>query len=130
MDKADPTSLRGEVPHIPDHLRPALEAAAELELELSSDGFWPDAPEERIAKRDAVMRAARVLDRWDEGSCTREQIALLAHRAAIEREPQAWPCTLAEVDDLIPAALLTRDLLLLRDALGGWPIRGDHAELE
>jgi hypothetical protein len=130
MDKADPTSLRGEVPHIPDHLQPALEAAAELELELSSDGFWPDAPKERIAKRDAIMQAARILDRWDEGSCTREQIALLAHRAAIEREPRTWPGTLAEVDDLIPAAVLTRDLLLLRDALGGWPIRGDHAEPE
>jgi hypothetical protein len=130
MDKADPTSLCGEVPHIPDHLRPALEAAAELELELSSDGFWPDEPEERSAKRDAIMRAARVVHLWEAGSCTREQVALLAHRAAIEREPRAWPCTLAEADDLIPRLALTRDLLLLRDALGGRPIQRGRAESE
>ena len=60
MDKADPTSLCGEVPHIPDHLRPALEEAAELELccprtasgrtsrRNESSGATPGRPRERL----------------------------------------------------------------------------------
>jgi hypothetical protein len=113
MDDEDPT--------VPAHLRSALGDAAELELELATDGHWPDDDDQRTAHRDGIMRAARVIDLWEADCCTREQVGQLARRAADEQEPRRWPRTIEEADDVIVRAGLTRDLILLRDTLGARP---------
>jgi hypothetical protein len=122
MDEADPI--------VPAHLRPVLGAAAELLLEVSTDGFWPDKPEGRETQRRTIMEAARVIDLFAADSCTREQIAKLARMAAAEQDPGRWPRTLEEADELIRRAALTRDLTLLRDALGGRPTQEELDEPE
>ncbi len=48
MDDANPT--------VPDHLRPLLGAAAELELEHATDGYWSTG--RRRARRGARLVAA------------------------------------------------------------------------
>jgi hypothetical protein len=118
MDDADPT--------VPGHLRPALDAAAELELEHASDGFWPGSPEARAEKRDRILRAARMVESWQAGTCSREELATLARTAVGDQEPGRWPRTIEEATELIVCAALTRDLIALRDALGGKPT---HEEL-
>jgi hypothetical protein len=130
MDKADLTSLNGEAPHIPDHLRRALGEATEFQLEMSSDGFWPNQPDERIVKRDNIIRAARLVDAWRAGTCTHHQVAKLAGAAAAAQDVGHWPETLDEADDLIPRAVLARELLLLRDVLGGTLTREEAKELD
>jgi hypothetical protein len=129
MDDVDPTSRGGEVPHIPDHLRPALGAAAELELELASDGHWPPGDEaERPDKRDRVLQAARTVDNWEASGCTREEVGKLACVAVGEQEPGRWPRTLEEADDIVSRAALTRDLILFRDVMGARPTQQDIDE--
>jgi hypothetical protein len=113
MDDEDPT--------VPAHLRPALGEAAELELELATDGHWPDDQDGRSAHRDTIMNAARVIDLWAADCCTREQVGKLARRAADEQQPDRWPRTIDEADAVIERAAVTRDLILLRDALGARP---------
>jgi hypothetical protein len=120
MDDADPT--------VPGHLRPALTAAAELELEHASDGFWPGAREARAKKRDRILRAARMVESWQAGTCSREELATLARTAVGGQEPGRWPRTLKEATELIACAALTRDLIALRDALGGTPTQEELNE--
>jgi hypothetical protein len=122
MDDEDPT--------VPAHLRPALGAAAELELELSTDGHWPDEDEPRAAHREEIMRASRVVDLWAADCCTREQVGKLAHRAAAEQQPGRWPRTLGEADDVVRRAALTRDLIMLRDTLGARPTQEELDEFD
>lgn len=120
MDDADPT--------VPGHLRPALDAAAELELEHASDGFWPGAREARAEKRDRILRAARMVEAWQAGTCSREELATLARTAVGDQEPGRWPHTLKEATELVASAALTRDLIALRDALGGKPTQEELNE--
>jgi hypothetical protein len=122
MDDVDPT--------VPDRLRPLLGAAAEFELEMASDGFWPREQTERGAKRDKLMSAARMLDRWEIDACTHEEIAHLARVAVGEQEPGRWPRTIEEAEDLILRAALARDLIVLRDVLGGRPTQEELDEPE
>lgn len=124
MDGMDPTRRDAA---IPDHLRQVIGAAAELELELASDGFWPDEDEERAVRRDAIASAVRTIDAWETDACSPTEIARLARRAAREQQPDSWPSTLAEADDLIARAGLARDLLLVGDTLDAGPgeDRGD-----
>jgi hypothetical protein len=124
MDGVDPTP---QVVVVPDHLRRVIGAAAALELEMASDGFWPDEDEERAARRDAIASAVRTIDAWETDACSPTEIARLARRAAREQEPDHWPSTLAEADDLIARAGLARDLLLVGDTLDAGPgeDRGD-----
>jgi hypothetical protein len=120
MDDADPT--------VPDHLRPLLGAAAELELEYASDGFWPDGPDERAQYLDRLMRAARTVDACKANRCSRQEVATLAGTAVGEQQPSHWPRTIKEAGDLIELAVLTRDLILLRDAAGGMPTQEELDE--
>jgi hypothetical protein len=122
MDDMDPT--------VPDLLRPLLGAAAELELEHASDGFWPDEPTAHRAKREDIMHAARVIDRWETDASTREAIVRLARVAVGEQEPGRWPRTIEEAEDLLSRAALTRDLILLRDVLDGKPTQEEPDEPE
>jgi hypothetical protein len=120
MDGVDPTWRDVAVP---DHLRQVIGAAAELELELASDGFWPDEDEERAVRRDAIASAVRTVDAWATDACRPTEIARLARRAAREQQPDHWPSTVAEADDLIARARMTRDLLLVGDTLDAGPGR-------
>ena len=120
MDDAHPT--------VPDDLRPALGAAAELELERAADGCWPDDPEARAVRRDLLLRAARAVDRLDAGTCSREEAATLARVAVGEQEPGRWPRTIEEAHELLERAALTHDLILFRDAVGGKPTREELDE--
>lgn len=121
MNDPDSTSLRDEAPQVPDHLRAALSSAAREELEFASDGSWPDDEDEYAARLDRVTQAVDALKNWKAGTCTRNQIAKLTTVAIGEQEPARWPLTIKEADDVIGRATLTRDLILLRDALGGKP---------
>jgi hypothetical protein len=115
MDDVDPS--------VPAHLRPLLGAAVERELETTTDRLWPDGDDERAAHRDAVINASRMADNWAAGACPRQQIVRLSEHAAGDQQPAdlvgRWPTSIEEADDLLRRVSLTRDLLLLRDALGG-----------
>jgi hypothetical protein len=117
MDDADPI--------VPARLRRALGAAAEFDLEMAADGFWPDEPEDRSQHLEAIMRASRVVDLLKARSCSREQIGKLARIAAAEQDPGRWPRTIEEADELIKRARLTRDLIALRDQCGGRPTQDE-----
>lgn len=115
MDAVDPT--------VPAHLRPLLGAAAEHELEAITDHEWPAERDARAARREAVIDAAQVADRWPDGGISRLGVARLAERAAADQQPAdfigGWPTSIAQADELIRRTDLTRDLLQLRDALAG-----------
>lgn len=115
MDDADPT--------VPDHLRSVLGAAAEQEFEALSDGHWPADDYERERHRAALRAVGHMVDNWEAGHPTREEVVQLARRAISEQQPRdfigRWPRTLEEADDLIARAVTTRDLIRLRDGLGG-----------
>jgi hypothetical protein len=115
MDDRDPT--------VPAHLRTVLDAAVEQEFEAVADGHWPDDEDARAAHRDAIRAASHLLDNWEAGRPTREEVMRLARRAISEQQPRdfvgRWPRTLEEVDELIARAALTRELIEFRDALGG-----------
>src|SRR4051812_16254729 len=57
---------------IPRHLLPALRAAAVLGVELACDGEWDD------GRLDRVEDAVHMRDALAAGSCTREQVSVLA----------------------------------------------------
>jgi hypothetical protein len=108
-----------------DHLLPALRDAAVLEVETACDGEWED---DQLGR---VRAAVHVLDALETGNCTRDQGAALAERAiamqgdivrtAVELNEPAWPTTRDEADVLDERARLTRELIELRDAVGGVP---------
>lgn len=123
MDGMDPTGQRAAVP---EHLRRVIGAAAELELELASEGLWPDDADEQATRRDAIASAVRTIDAWRASACTAPEIARLARRAAEEQQADGWPRTLAEADDLLARAGFARDLLLVSDTLDARPEQ-DHA---
>jgi hypothetical protein len=128
VNDANSTSPGDEVPRVPGHLRAVLGAAAREELEFASDGCWPDDEGEYDAMLDRVTRAVHAIERWEAGTCTREEVAKLATVAVGVLEPGRWPRTLEEADDVLTRASLTRDLIVLRDALGGKPSQDEPGE--
>jgi hypothetical protein len=69
-----------------------------------------------------------VIDLFEAGSCSREQIGTLARHAVWREEPGRWPRTLEEADELISRASKTRELIILRDALGARPTQEELDE--
>ena len=127
MNDADSTSLgEGE---LPEHLVPALHAAAVLGVETACDGEWGE-----DVHLEHVVAAVHTLDAVEVGACSREQVIALALRAAamqgevvrtaIEMDELYWPTTLQDADVLGERARLTRELIELRDAVGGSPSPG------
>jgi hypothetical protein len=108
---------------VPAHLVAVLAAAAEdVLLMVTERGGWPKEAAERIAHRDEIQQAARVIDLFEAGCCSRDQVAALAGHAVWRNEPPSrWPQTVEEVDELLARVGQTRDLIVLRDALGGEP---------
>jgi hypothetical protein len=120
MDDANPT--------VPDHLRPLLGAAAELELEHATDGYWSTDGDERAVARSRLLQVARTAENWGAGTCSREEIAKLARLAVPQCQPIRWPGTLEEAEHVVGQAGLTRDLILFRDAVGGMPTQEELDE--
>jgi hypothetical protein len=114
--------MDGENPTVPDHLRPLLGAAAEVELEHAIDG------DERAIARARLLQVARTAESWGAGTCSREEIAKLARLAVPQCQPIRWPRTLEEADHVVRQASLTRDLILFRDAVGGMPTQEELDE--
>ena len=117
-------------PQVPDHLRNLLGAAARQELEFATDGVWPEDSEEADAMETRVTQAIRARDNWKADCLTREEVAKLAHIAVGMRAPGRWPRTVGETYDVARDLVLTRDLLILRDTLGGMPTPEELAEPE
>lgn len=113
MDDVDPT--------VPAHLRPLLGAAAEHELEATTDHEWPADDHARATRRNAVMATAHMVDNNGTDTLTSDQVARLAVRAAADQQPDdfigTWPTSIAQADELARRVGLTRDLLQLRDTL-------------
>ncbi len=130
MNTDDPTPLDVEFPQPPDHLRDALGLAAREEMEFASDGIWPDDEDEYRARLARLSQATRTIEYWDARACSREEVAKLAAVAVGMHEPGRWPRTIEEADDVLSAAILTRDLILLRDSLGGKPTQEELDEPE
>ena len=127
--------LDNEDPTVPDHLRTVLGVTAELVFELSTDGIWPVDDDARDAHRDYVRSRAHLLDNWEAGCPSREDLLLLARSAISELppadyQPGPWPRTVEEADELIACLTLTRDLMQFRDTLGGKPTPAELAERE
>lgn len=132
MNALDNRSPHGGTVQFSDHLLPDLLAAAKLGVEMACDGEWD---EEQDASLESVCDAVHALDALKERSYSREQIAVLAERAATmqgdamqlaaesesdaESFPvpisKAWPVTTEAAHVLIDHASLTRDLIKLRD---------------
>jgi hypothetical protein len=119
MNDQDSTSPRDEVPQVPDHLRAALRLATREELEFASDGCWPDDEDEYAVRLDRVTQAVDTIRNWEAGTCTRKEVAKLAAIAVDMHESGQSPRTIEEAADVVGRATLTRDLISLRDALGG-----------
>lgn len=113
MDAVDPT--------VPAHLRPLLGAAAEHELEATTDHEWPADDNARSTRRDLVISTAHMADNYEADVLTQDQVVRLAERAAADQQPPdfigPWPTSIAEADKLLKQVGLTRDLLQLRDTL-------------
>jgi hypothetical protein len=121
MNDQDPIPLHAEFPQPPDHLREALGLAAREELEFATDGVWPDDSDEHAAMESRVGQAVAAIKNLKAGACTHEEIAQLAAGAVGSQEPGRWPRTIEEADDVLRRAMMTRDLIQLRDVLGGKP---------
>ncbi len=127
MNDADSTS-QSEV-ELPEQLVPALRAAAVLGVEMACDGEWRE-----DVHLESVVAAVHALDAVEVGACSREQVIALTSRAiamegevlrsAVELGEPHWPTTLQEADVLGDRAHLTRELIELRDAVGGSPSPG------
>lgn len=121
--------MDGENLTVPDHLRSLLGAAAEVELEHATDGYWATDGDERAVARARLLQVARTAESWGAGACSREE-----NREA--RSPcgpgmRAGPLT-AHVGGgrprVVRQAGLTRDLILFRDAVGGMPTQEELDE--
>ncbi len=139
MNEKDITS-QGEV-EIPGQLLPALQAAAVLEVELACDGEWGE-----DVHLERVEAAVHMRDALAAGSCTCEQVSVLASRGAAmqgdatqsdaedvaESAPvtigAGWPVTIEQADVLYKRARLTRSLIELRDKADGRPSTEGEAD--
>jgi hypothetical protein len=127
VNDADSTS-QDEV-ELPEHLVAALHAAAVLGVETACDGEWGEE-----VHLECVVAAVHTLDAVEVGACSQEQVIALASRAiamegevlwsAVELSEPYWPTTIQEADVLGERAHLTRELIELRDAVGGAPPPG------
>jgi hypothetical protein len=115
MDTSDAIPSDGDPVVIPDHLRELLRATAEPMLEEPCDmAFAPDA-------RDAAIAAVHLIDAFEHESLTRG-VALAPIPGAIEwEEPVRMPHTLEGVAQYERQLALARELIELRDGLGGSP---------
>lgn len=100
---------------IPDRLRELLSATAERMLEDGCDAaFAPD-------MRDEVIAAVHLIDAFERDSLTRG-VALALIPGAIDWEmPVTMPHTLEGVEQYLSQLDLARELIELRDRLGGHP---------
>lgn len=132
MNTDNPSPAAAEPLQVSDHLLPALHAAAALGIETACEGEW-----DRDVHLETVRAAVHALDALEDGPCTREQIAVLAERAAamqgeamqadaeanIARSPvpigAAWPTTADAAAVLKDRACLTQALIRLRDEARG-----------
>ena len=131
MNAHDSSPPEGRALQLSAHLLPPLRAAALLAIESACDGDWEDDQLER------VRPAVHMLDAFAAGNLTREQVAVLADRAAamqgdaVQSDAEdaadsfpvpigrAWPVTAHAVDVLEDRVCLTRDLIRLRDEARG-----------
>ncbi len=130
MNTDDPIPPREECPQPPDHLRDALALAARQEVGFATDGAWPEDAERYAAKLADVTQATNVVGHFAAGVCIHGEIAKLANTALGMQEPGRWPRTIEEADDVLHRAIVTRDLVQLRDALGGKPSQEELDEPE
>ena len=131
MNAHDSSPPEGRALQLSAHLLPALRAAALLAIESACEGDWED------DQLDRVRPAVHMLDAFEAGNLTREQVAVLADRAAamqgdaVQSDAEdaadsfpvsigrAWPVTADAVDVLEDRVCLTRDLIRLRDEARG-----------
>jgi hypothetical protein len=119
MDTSDAIPSDDDPVVIPDHLRELLRellrATAERMLEEACDSaFAPDA-------REAAIVAVHLIDAFEAESLTRG-VALALIPGAIEwEEPMKMPHTLEGVAQYESQLALARELIELRDRLGGAP---------
>jgi hypothetical protein len=104
--------------------------ATKEELEFATDGIWPEDADDYAAMEARVAQAMRTRDNWKADCLTHEEIARLAGMAISLHAPGRWPRTLEETDNVMSALLRTRDLLVLRDTLGGKPSQEELDEPE
>lgn len=141
MDNQDPSPHVVGPMQFSGHLLPALRAAGELEVEMACEGDW-----EEDSQLERVRAAVHAVDALDTGTCTREQVAALAARAAamqgdaMQSEAEtgaaslpvtvnaAWPVTIEAADVLRERARLTSELIALRDSCGGKPPQGGRCD--
>jgi hypothetical protein len=64
-----------------------------------------------------------MVENWAANACTTQEVARLAERAAEDQQPAdfigEWPTTIEQADKLARRVSLARELLQLRDAMGG-----------
>jgi hypothetical protein len=131
MNAHDSSPPEGGALQLSAHLLPALREAALLAIESACEGDWED------DQLDRVRPAVHMLDALEAGNLTREQVAVLADRAAamqgdaVQSDAEdaadsfpvsigaAWPVTAHAVDVLEDRVCLTRDLIRLRDEARG-----------
>lgn len=128
----DPTPPIEDFPQVPDHLREVLALAARQEMEFASDVAWPDDRdgEEYAGRLARLTQATRMIEHFAAGVCVHVEVAKLAGIAIGMRAPGRWPRTIEETYDVVADLLVTRDLILLRDALGGKPSQEELDEPE
>jgi hypothetical protein len=108
---------------------------------MACEGDW-----EEDSQLGRVRAAVHAVDALDAGTCTREQIAALAARAAamqgdaMQSEAEtdaaslpvtvsaAWPVTIEAADVLRERARLTSELIALQDTCGGKPPQGERCD--
>jgi hypothetical protein len=115
MDTPDAIPSDDDDVVIPDHLRELLRATADRMLEDACDmAFAADA-------RDAAIAAVHLIDAFERESLTRG-VALALIPGAIEwEEPVKMPHTLEGVEQYLIQLDLARELIELRERLGGQP---------
>jgi hypothetical protein len=115
MDTPDAIPSDDDDVVIPDHLRELLRATADRMLEEACDmAFAPDA-------RDAAIAAVHLIDAFEHESVTRG-VALALIPGSIEwEEPVKMPHTLEGVEQYLSQLDLARELIELRERLGGQP---------
>jgi hypothetical protein len=115
MDTPDAIPSDDDAVVIPDHLRELLSATADRMLEDGCDNAFA------ADMRDEVIAAVHLIDAFERDSLTRG-VALALIPGAIEWEmPVKMPHTLEGVEQYLSQLDLARELIELRDRLGGQP---------
>ncbi|MDB5862184.1 MAG: hypothetical protein JWQ76_5873 [Ramlibacter sp.] len=115
MDTPDAIQSDDDAVVIPDHLRELLRATAERMLEDACDmAFAADA-------RDAAIAAVHLIDAFEHESVTRGVVLALIPGSIEWEEPVKMPHTLEGVEQYLSQLDLARELIELRERLGGQP---------